>query len=345
MEMMKAAILKDVNRFEVEEVERPAITAPDEILARVLVCSICGTDVSLSANPDSKSYGDMRGRIMGHEFVGEVTEVGSGVTGFKPGDRIVVNPNTYCGICEPCRNGYRNHCKNMKLMGITTPGGFAEYVKCTELQAFHISKDVPLDEAAFAEPLSCAMNGFSRLDIHPWETCVVFGCGPIGLLFAQNARACGARVVCVEPKQTRAAVAESLGFKVFAPCEDLKDKLVAEWGRRANFCIDAAGGQLAVAVDCAEYCGKILCFASPRVLKADTNLGPIQGKELEIKGSFIIKDSMPRAITLLEQRKLDLAPIVTHHIRLEELNEGMRLMKTGEGMEIIIDIGRKEGQI
>lgn len=338
MNKMRAAVLKDKNCFEVCKVEKPVISEPDEIIAKVLVCSICGTDVNLSSNPDS-GYGDMRGRIMGHEFVGEVVETGSSVRGFKAGDRIVVNPNTYCGICDACRNGYRNHCSNMKLMGITTPGGFAEYVKCTELQAFHISKEVPLDQAAFAEPLSCAMNGFSRLDIHPWDTCCVFGCGPIGLLFAQSARKCGARVICIEPKDSRIKVAEKLGFKVLKPCDDLKDKLVAEWGRRANFCIDAAGGQLPVACQVAEFCGKILCFARSKFDGDGSLLAPIQGKELEIKGSFIIKDSMPRAITMLETGVLDLEPIVTHHITLEELNEGMDLMKSGEGMEIIINIG------
>ena len=339
MEKMRAAILKSEEHFEVEEVDRPVITEPDEIIAKVLVCSICGTDKNLSSNPDSKSYGNMIGRIMGHEFVGEIVEKGEGVRNFGIGDRIVVNPNTFCGVCEACRNGYRNHCRNMKLMGITTAGGFAEYVKCTELQAFPISKDVPLDHAAFAEPLSCAMNGFSRLDIHPWDTCVVFGCGPIGLLFAQSSRNCGARVVCVEPFDSRIAVAEKLGFKVYKPCADLKDKLIAEWGRRANYSIIAAPGTLNAAIDAAEYCGKILCFASPGKPDDTWNLGPIQGKELEIKGSFIIKDSMPRAITMLETGVLDLDPIITHHITLDELDEGMRLMRTGEGMEIIINIG------
>ena len=146
------------------------------------------------------------------------------------GDRIVVNPNTFCGTCEACRAGYRNHCTNMKLMGITTPGGFAEYVKCTELQCFHISEDVPLEHAAFAEPLACAMNGFSRLDIHPWETCCVFGCGPIGLMFAQSARKCGARVVCVEPNDHRIAVAKKLGFDVLKPTPDLAAELKSAGG-------------------------------------------------------------------------------------------------------------------
>lgn len=344
-DMMRAAILKEWNHFEVEQVERPQISAPDDIIAKVLVCSICGTDVNLSKGPGS-SYGEMRGRILGHEIVGEVVETGSAVRGFQIGDRIVVNPNTYCCTCDACRAGYRNHCQNMKLMGITTPGGFAEYVKIEEKQAFHISKDVPLDEAAFAEPMSCAMNGFSRLDIHPGETCVVFGCGPIGLMFAQLARKSGGRVVCVEIKPNRLEKARSLGFTAFDPNElekegkTLKEELIRLWGRRANFTIDAAGGQLPTAIEVAEYRAKLLCFANAR-LREMGNLGPIQGKELTVMGSFIINDSMPKAITVLENRMLDLQPIVTHHLPLEELDRGMELMKSGEGMEIIIDIAQE----
>ena len=147
---MRAAIFKDWNHFEVEEVSRPQIVKEDEIIIKVLVCSICGTDVNLSSNPSG--YGDMRGRIMGHEFVGEVVETGSAVAKIKIGDRVVVNPNSYCCTCDACRAGYRNHCNNMELMGITVDGGFAEYVKTREFLAFPISRNVPLNHAAFAEP-------------------------------------------------------------------------------------------------------------------------------------------------------------------------------------------------
>ncbi|MBR5738588.1 MAG: alcohol dehydrogenase catalytic domain-containing protein [Lachnospiraceae bacterium] len=343
MEMMKAAVLKDYTpRFEIKDVPKPVLTEPDDVIAKVLVCSICGTDVGLSTKPGS-SYGDMVGRILGHEIVGEVTEIGPAVKNLKIGDRIVVNPNSYCNVCPACRAGYRNHCENMRLMGITVPGGFAEYIKTSEFLAFPISKKVPLNHAVFAEPLSCAENGFSRLDIHPGETCVVFGCGPIGLMFAQLARRCGARVACVEPKDGRIAIAEKLGFTVFKPCPDLKDRLIALWGRRANFCIDAAGRQLPVAIDCAEYRGTILCFAASRLPDNGPipNLGPIQGKELTIKGSFIINDTMPKAITVIENGCIEFDSIITHELELKDLAEGIRLMQTGEGMEIILKIGEE----
>ena len=337
-ETMRAAILKDVAHFEVEQVPKPQITEPDEVLIKVLVCGICGTDLTVSG---LMAYGtkDLHGEILGHELVGEIVEIGSDVTGLSVSQRVVVNPNSYCCKCSACRAGYRNHCENMKLMGLTVAGGFAEYVKTKECLAFPISKEVPLNHAAFAEPLSCAMNGFSRLNITPGDTCVVFGCGPIGLLFAQLARASGARVACVEIKENRMAIARKLGLDVYAAGPDVKSKLVEKWGRRANFCIDAAGRQLVTAIDYAEYKGTILCFAGPRTAEQGWNFSPIQNKELTIMGSFIINDSMQRAITVLESGMLNLDPLVTHVLPLEELDKGIDLMKTGEGMKVIMEIG------
>lgn len=337
---MKASVFKDINHFEVEEIAKPQIVNPDDVLIKVLVCSICGTDVNM-AKALTGGYGDNMGKIFGHELVGEVAEVGSAVKGVKPGDRVVVNPNSYCCTCDNCRNGYRNHCSNMELMGLSHPGAFAEYVKARELQVFKISDKVPVEKAAFAEPLSCAMNGFSRLDITPGDTCVVIGCGPIGLLFAQLARLNGARVCCIELNKARQEIAKKLGFTVLDPDtnENITAKLKEMWGRRANYVIDAAGRQLTTAIAIAEFCGKILCFASPRQVD-EANLAPIQGKELTIMGSFIINDSMARAITVLESGVLELDPIITHKLPLEELDRGLELMRTGEGMEIIIEIAK-----
>ena len=336
---MRASILKEYTEFSIEEVPIPQITEEDDVIIRVMVCSICGTDVALSRAP-SPRRGDLRGRILGHEIVGEIEAVGNGVKSLKVGDRVVVNPNSYCGTCHSCRSGFRNHCENMELMGITVPGGFAEYVKTKEFLTFSISREIPLNQAAFAEPLACVMNGFSRLDITPGDTCVVFGCGPIGLLFAQLARNNGARVACIEPKEKRQEIARQLGFEVYSPGADVKKELSAKWGCLANYCIDAAGGQISVALDYAEYRGRILCFA-PSGTQNPVDLSPIQAKEVSIKGSYIIYDTMPRAIAVLESGILNLDPMITHVLELEDLKKGIDYMKSGEGMEVIININRK----
>ena len=338
METMKAMILKDYNVFEKVQIPKPVIEKPDEILIKVLVCSICGTDKNVSSKPGTGK--SKIGMVLGHEIVGEVAEIGPAVTTFKVGDRVVVNPNSYCGVCANCKAGYRNHCSNMELMGLSVQGGFAEYVKSYERMVFHISEKVPLNKAAFAEPLSCMLNGYSRLDITPGETCVVFGCGPIGVMFAQLAQRNGARVLAVEPNETRRAIAEKSGVKTLAPTPDLKDVLIAEWGRRANYCIDAAGGQLGEAINAAEFRGTILCFAAPRQI-TDANFSPIQSKELKIMGSFIINDSMHKAVTVLESDILNLDPLITHVLPLEEVGHGIELMKSGEGMEIILNVAER----
>lgn len=341
MEMMKAAVLSGVQQFEVAEVPKPQITEPDEVLIKVLVCSICGTDVGCSSSMQYDGV-SLLGKILGHELVGEIVEKGTAVAGLEIGDRVVVNPNSYCCKCPSCRRGFRNHCENMKLMGLTVAGAFAEYVVTKEFLVFPISKALPVHHAAFAEPLSCAMNGFSRLDITPGDTCVVFGCGPIGLMFAQLARANGARVVCVEIKDNRIAIAKKLGLDVYTAGPEVKDQLLKKWGHLASYCIDAAGGQLATAIDYADYRGKILSFASPRIAKDGWNLAPIQSKELTIYGSFIINDTMPRAIDVLEGGYLNLDPMITHVLPLEDLTHGIALMSSGEGMEIIIKIAEDE---
>ena len=333
---MQAMIFKNFNDFQMERVPKPKLTQPDELLVKVLACSICGTDVNLAGTPSS--YGSMNGRILGHEIVGEVVQTGSNVTRFSLGDRVVVNPNSYCGVCCACRQGYVNHCENMELMGLTHPGGFAQYTKVYERMAFSIAKELPLHRAVFAEPLACALNGFRRLTVQPGDTLLQIGCGPIGLLFAQLGRLSGARVICLEPKTNRRQIAERLGFTVFdSDTMGLKEKLIRLWGKRADYCIDTAGSQLAVAVELAEYCGTILCFARAGA-DDNANLRPIGSKELTIYGSFIIKNTMPKAIQLIESGVLELDAIVTHVLPLEQLMTGIELIRSGTGMKVILKI-------
>ena len=334
---MKAMVYQGGGHFAVENVPAPQIKRNDDVIIKVLVCSICGTDVNMAV-PTSKK--DMRGHIFGHEIVGEIVEKGPAVQGLEIGDHVVVNPNYYCSSCAMCRSGLQNHCLNMELMGITHPGGFAEYVCSNAKMVFPISKELPLKYAVFAEPLACACNGFSKLATRVEGSLLQIGCGPIGLMFAQMARAAGEKVLCLEPADFRRNKAIALEFEAMSPFEEnIGDKINAYFGRRPEIIIDAAGGQLAKAIEYAGFRAQILCFASPRSVKEETSLAGIQGKELIIRGSFIIDNTMPRAIELLESRRLQLDELITHVLPLEKLEEGMALMKSGEGMEIILTIG------
>jgi threonine dehydrogenase-like Zn-dependent dehydrogenase len=140
-----------------------------------------------------------------------------------------------------------------------------------------------------------------------------------------------------DPQQTEVRLQDQrIGIPAF---DCLPERLAKKWGRRANFCIDAAGRQLVKAMEFAEYRGTILCFAGAGVAEEGWNFSAIQAKELTIMGSFIINDSMHRAVSVLESGLLDLDPVVTHEIGLEELDRGIALMKSGEGMEIVVRVG------
>ena len=171
-------------------------------------------------------------------------------------------------------------------------------------------------------------------------TVLVIGGGPIGLLFANLARLSGGRVVVMELREYRRAIAEKCGFHTIAPSDAAVGELKAHWGgdQRPQFIIDAAGGQLPTAIALAEFCARILCFASTRTVSQESTFAGIQSKELDILGSFIIHDTMGRAVEVLESRKMTLDPLITHEISLAELNRGMDLMRSGEGMEIILYI-------
>ena len=334
---MKAAIYVGNGKFEIQQVPDPTPERPGDVVIKVLAASICGTDRSLTS-PTAKR--DMRGKILGHELVGEVAACSPDVTNVAVGDRVVVNPNAYCTVCGPCRNGMPNHCEHMELMGITAPGCFAEYVKSPARMVFKISPELELKYACFAEPLSCALNGFTRLAVRNNATVLVIGGGPIGLLFANMARLSGGNVAVMELKEQRRAIAEKCGFHTIAPGETAADELKKYWGnnKRPEFIIDAAGGQLPTAIALAEFCARILCFAQTRTVSAESTFAGIQAKELDILGSFIIHDTMGRAVELLESRRMTLDPMITHELPLEELNRGMDLMRSGEGMEIILYI-------
>ena len=181
------------------------------------------------------------------------------------------------------------------------------------------------------------MNGYSKIRIPLLSKVVVIGCGPIGLQFAMLARADGATVVCIEPNEMRRKLAKKLGFPTCNPFEaDSVAFVKDQFGRLADFVIDAAGSQLPAAMDMADFNGTILVFGVGKA-EPTINATKIQNKELTIMGSFIAYNSFPKAIDVLKKGILDLEPLITHVLPLEEVHKGIDLMRTGEGMEGIID--------
>ena len=152
-----------------------------DVIVRVRACGICGTDIKML-------HGEYEGTrppvILGHEFSGEVAEVGPAVENVSVGDRVVVDPNLTCGTCYYCRRSQENLCTQMVTTGMNRNGGMAEYCRVPSSTVHVVPSGLDFEVAAFCEPLACVLNGVNRAQVAPGDTVGVVGLGPIGLLFA-----------------------------------------------------------------------------------------------------------------------------------------------------------------
>ncbi|MFQ7552650.1 MAG: alcohol dehydrogenase catalytic domain-containing protein [Blautia marasmi] len=182
---MRSAVFYGKHDLRVEEHEVPAV-GPHDVLIQVKVCGVCGTDVHIYEG-DKGAAEVTPPTILGHEFAGIISEVGSQVKNYKPGDRVCIDPNCYCGACDPCRNGVAHYCENMIGYGTTVDGGFAEYCSVDERQVYLLGEHTTFEQGAMAEPVACCLHGIDMCEIQPGHQVVVIGGGMIGLLMLQLA--------------------------------------------------------------------------------------------------------------------------------------------------------------
>lgn len=235
---------------------------PDDVLLRVKACGVCGSDIHFYEH-DADDYILYPGltkfpTTTGHEFSGEVVEVGSNVKSLKVGDMVTAEEMIWCGYCTPCRNGYPNHCENLEEIGFTVPGAFAEYLAigakyCWKLDAIadkYGSVDKAYEAGSVVEPTSVAYNGiFPRAGgFAPGAYVAVYGAGPIGLAAIALCRASGAgMVVAFEVSPNRREIAKKLGADyVYDPTKVSPSQLLMELtkGEGVDFSVEAAGAPL-----------------------------------------------------------------------------------------------------
>lgn len=235
---------------------------PDDVLLRVKACGVCGSDIHFYEH-DADDYILYPGltkfpTTTGHEFSGEVVEVGSNVKSLKVGDMVTAEEMIWCGYCTPCRNGYPNHCENLEEIGFTVPGAFAEYLAigakyCWKLDAIadkYGSVDKAFEAGSVVEPTSVAYNGiFPRAGgFAPGAYVAVYGAGPIGLAAIALCRASGAgMVVAFEVSPNRREIAKKLGADyVYDPTKVSPSQVLMELtkGEGVDFAVEAAGAPL-----------------------------------------------------------------------------------------------------
>ncbi len=338
---MKASRFLGNKTFAVTDLPTPH-AGPGELVLRNQVCGVCGTDVHIyHGEPGSADVNPPV--VLGHEYSGEVVEVGEGVTGFAVGDHVTVDPNIYCGHCAYCQNGKKQLCPSMEAIGVTRDGGFAQYSLIPASQAFKLEPTVPWEAAAMAEPLACCLHGIDLAGIQVGDKVCVVGGGAIGLLMVQLAKLSGAsQIVLSEPNEKRRQVGLQLGANAaLDPTRpDAQEAFAQVLDGGANVVIECVGNVPAVK-SAFQFAGKgatVLLFSVPKVdATFDLPLFDVYKKELTIKGSFVNPDTHARAVALINSGKVDFGPIITHRFTLDQLPEAIAMQMSDASIKVVVE--------
>lgn len=338
---MKASRFLGNKTFAVADLPTPH-AGPGELVLRNQVCGVCGTDVHIyHGEPGSADVNPPV--VLGHEYSGEVVEVGEGVTGFAVGDHVTVDPNIYCGHCAYCQNGKKQLCPSMEAIGVTRDGGFAQYSRIPASQAFKLEPTVPWEAAAMAEPLACCLHGIDLAGIQVGDKVCVVGGGAIGLLMVQLAKLSGAsQIVLSEPNEKRRQVGLQLGANAaLDPTRpDAQEAFAQVLDGGANVVIECVGNVPAVK-SAFQFAGKgatVLLFSVPKVdATFDLPLFDVYKKELTIKGSFVNPDTHARAVALINSGKVDFGPIITHRFPLDQLPEAIAMQMSDASIKVVVE--------
>ena len=330
---MLAVVVEKPHQYGVVELPDPH-AGPGEVVIRVGACGICGTDLHVIEGDFPPTVYPI---VIGHEFGGEVVEVGPGVDGVKVGDRVGVDPTLNCGACYFCQRGMGNLCEHWNGIGVArTHGGFAEYVALPARTVHPLPEGMTDAEAGLIEPVSCVVRGFHRLAPLVGETYLVFGAGPMGLMNAQVARFNGAsRVAIVDINERRLERAKrDFGFDTVATS---LDQLRDEFPRGFDNVIEATGVTKVaeMAIDGVKRRGKLLLFGvCPPGEKASYDAFRIYNEELTIMGTMAVLNSYGPAIDVIAAGAIDARKMVSHSFTLDRFEDALAVVRSGEGMKV-----------
>ena len=312
----------------IEQVPLPKIS-DDEVLVKVRAVSICGSDLHAYRGVSKRRKPPL---VMGHEFSGEIVEVGSSVKNLKQGDRVVVEPIVSCGTCRLCRLGRNNICEKLQLVGLHLSGAFSKYVSVPAKKCYPLPTAVSFEEASLVEPLAVAVHAVRLASLEKNDSVAIIGAGPIGLLTVQVAKNCGAsKIIVLDTLDYRLALAQKLGATttINVSKEDPLQRMVTEGGVDTVF--EAVGRQQTVQQGLAmtRTGGTVIVIG---MLEAVMELPmlDITVKELDLQGSYgYTSDDFQHALQLIEQGKVHVKPLITHQLLLDEIKQGFEILSQG----------------
>jgi threonine 3-dehydrogenase len=314
-----------------------------EALVRVKAASICGTDSHIYAWNEWAQSRVKPPLIFGHEMAGEVVELGGGVDRIKVGDFVAAETHVVCGKCYQCMTGQGHICTHLAILGVDIDGVFAEYISVPEDNLWVTDPAIPVDWASVQEPAGNAVHTALSGDV-VGKTVAVFGCGPIGLIAISVALACGAdRVYGIDVNPYRLRIAGRMGAaQTINPREEDPVKVLGELtgGEGVDAFLEMSGAPSALSQGFAalRYGGRASLLGLPGIpVTLDVTNGIVfKGATVYGISGRKIWDTWYKVSSLLRTRKVDLGPVITHTLRLDQFDQGFELMRTGQCGKVIL---------
>ena len=344
---MKAAVLHGIDDLRYEDVPVPELGDHD-VLVKIKACGICGSDLPRVLKTGTYHFPT----IPGHEFGGEVVELGKDVNPEYLHKNVAVIPLIPCHHCKPCEVGDYAQCEHYDFLGSRNDGGFAEYVKVPDTNLVFVPDGLDPEAAAFLEPISVALHVVSNNNVTFGEDVAVYGLGAIGMFVAQWAKAYGARVFAIDLDESKVEIAKSLGMKdaICSSKEDavaiIKEKTNGE-GVDAVFEAAGSGFVFNQAFEILKNKGRLGCVGRPvgDLTVTNKSFEAMLRKQITVKGTWSFEfKSFPHnawdiALAALRDGTIQVAPIVSHRIPLRDTYKGIRIMadKTEPFFKILVE--------
>jgi L-iditol 2-dehydrogenase len=338
---LRAVTLRAPSTLAVEELPVPSLHGGD-LLIEMRACGLCGTDIEKLRGGYTAAM-----PVLGHEAVGVVVKLGEGVTGFQLNDRVFPHHHVACGICHYCRHGSETMCSRYKTSNLD-PGGFSEYFRVPEWNVsrgavIKLPDNISFEEASLIEPTACCIRALERVNASEGESALVVGAGPIGLTHAQILLNMDIKVFVSDISHYRLEFARMMNpHRVFNAAQtDVPSKVREETDSRgADFAVVASGSPQAIvqALRSVRKGGRVCLFGVPfKGSKLDYDISEIFNAELSLISSYgATEKEIQAALELIANRRINLAPLITHRYRIDEFEEAIQTAEKGNCMKIII---------
>ncbi|WP_069173920.1 zinc-dependent alcohol dehydrogenase family protein [Streptomyces griseus] len=328
---MRAAIVEAPGKVSVSSVPDPT-PGPRDVVVSVASCGLCGTDLHILQGEFAPSLP----LVPGHEFAGEIVGVGRDVTELAVGDRVAVDPSLHCHECRYCRTGRGNLCERWAAIGVTVPGGAAEYAVAPVANCVKLPEHIDVKDAALIEPLSCAVRGYDVLRGTLGAEVLIYGSGTMGLMMLELAKRTGAAGVDVlDVNPDRLATAGRLGCSRTAAGADELDR-PGGW----DVVIDATGNAAAIQDGLGRVAkgGTFLQFGvADYATTAVIEPYRIYNQEITITGSMAVLHSYERAAALFATGVLDPAVFISDRLPLDRYPQAIDRFQAGLGRKIVVE--------